>query len=1167
MASSFPTAKVSDMVRVFKGEGDVTAWMQKVELVARLTKVKDLASFIPLYLEGSALAVYLELSPTEQEDAEVIKRKLLDAFSDSRFVAYSKLKTARWTGEPVDVFANDIRRMARESGLTGSGLEEVVKLSFVTGFPEDISVELQQIQGIERMQVGEVMSRARVLAIRTGVTAPHGVAAASIKAKRDPIKCYRCNGPHFVRDCPKPIVCYRCNTEGHVASRCKSRQNETPDPNMCAGARTDKLHGVPVVACDVDGRSFKAMVDTGCTMSVVKSNVVTSWYGESRMVAVDGHSVRCRGVANVSLTVAGTQVKLVVTVVDQIVGGVDVILGMDVIQQLGGVLICGGRVQFGTVSCSVQCSAELPDVSMDHKPTDFIQDKDFEASFADNKWTVRYYWKEGAEPRLTNKIPLYDRGLTGAKKEAFDGEIQRWIDEGILVPWNEEVEGIIPLMGVEQVTKNKVRPVLDFRELNEFVECHTGGDVLDVCSERLREWRQVEGETEMVDLKSAYLQIHMDRKLWKHQLVQIGGKVYALTRLGFGLSSAPKIMSMILKLVLSHRPEVKAATSSYIDDIMVDVSKISTRDVVAHLKDYGLETKSPEKLDEGAVLGLRLNMNQYGNLEFSRANEVPLFEELSPKLTRREVFSVCGKLVGHYPVAGWLRVACSFVKRQTEGSRWDDFAGERACVLLRDMLERVHSEDPVKGQWKVPKETKGVVWCDASDLALGAMVEIGGGVVEDAAWLRKKDDFKHINVAELESALKGVNLGLQWGLKEIKLMTDSVTVCEWIKTTLSEERKIKTKGAAEVLIKRRLGVLKSLVEELDLVIEVICVASASNKADKLTRVKREWLHAKDIPVSVCAVSLVDVKTLHEQHHFGVERTWYLARQVDPSVTKETVKRVVRECERCQSIDPASVHHETGELGVDTNWKRLAIDVSHYRGLPYLTMVDCGPGRFAIWRELRNETAHSICKEIEQVFRERGAVDELLMDNATAFRSVEMGDLLRRWKTMPFYRAAYRASGNGIVERNHRTIKTIAERGQVSPTEAVFWYNMAPRNGQKDLTIPHRSVFSYCWRHPEVEPVSDDGSVHPVVNVGDEVWVKPPSSRCTSHWSKGIVSGVNSNNNIEVDGMPRHVLDLRPVVNPEMEEEVQEYEVPTNAPVRRYPERQRRVPAWVQDYVM
>ena len=38
-----------------------------------------------------------------------------------------------------------------------------------------------------------------------------------------------------------------------------------------------------------------------------------------------------------------------------------------------------------------------------------------------------------------------------------------------------------------------MRPVLDFRELNESVECRTGEYVADVCSDVLREWGQADG--------------------------------------------------------------------------------------------------------------------------------------------------------------------------------------------------------------------------------------------------------------------------------------------------------------------------------------------------------------------------------------------------------------------------------------------------------------------------------------------------------------------------------------------------------------------------------------------------------------------------------------------------------------------------------------------------
>ena len=57
-----------DMIRSFSGEGDVVAWFKKIQLVARLQKITDLASFLPLYLEGEAHALYLEMDSADQLD-------------------------------------------------------------------------------------------------------------------------------------------------------------------------------------------------------------------------------------------------------------------------------------------------------------------------------------------------------------------------------------------------------------------------------------------------------------------------------------------------------------------------------------------------------------------------------------------------------------------------------------------------------------------------------------------------------------------------------------------------------------------------------------------------------------------------------------------------------------------------------------------------------------------------------------------------------------------------------------------------------------------------------------------------------------------------------------------------------------------------------------------
>jgi len=304
------------------------------------------------------------------------------------------------------------------------------------------------------------------------------------------------------------------------------------------------------------------------------------------------------------------------------------------------------------------------------------------------------------------------------------------------------------------------------------------------------------------------------------------------------------------------------------------------------------------------------------------------------------------------------------------------------------------------------------------------------------------------------------------------------------------------------------------------------------------------------------------------HHMGVDKTLYLARKVSHEVPRGIVQQVVRRCVRCQSIDPSPRVHEPGELQVKENWKRLAVDVTHYRGVEYLTMVDCGPGRFALWRSMKSETAEEIAGVLNGVFLEHGPVEEVLSDNGTAFRSETLRRTMAWWNVRQYFRAAYRPSGNGIVERNHRTVKAVAERGEISPEEAVFWYNMSPRSGQTKETVPQESVFCYTWRHPRVVPVEREGGTSGSIQVGDEVWVKPPNVRCTTQWGRGTVTATQSRNNVSVDGVPRHVLDVRPVEGLSSEdEEVDDGQQDNGAQGSLQPraQRSRRPPQWLQDY--
>ena len=41
--------------------------------------------------------------------------------------------------------------------------------------------------------------------------------------------------------------------------------------------------------------------------------------------------------------------------------------------------------------------------------------------------------------------------------------------------------------------------------------------------------------------------------------------------------------------------------------------------------------------------------------------------EIKEGKSKREIFLVCGKLVEHYSIAGWLRTVYSYIKRKASG--------------------------------------------------------------------------------------------------------------------------------------------------------------------------------------------------------------------------------------------------------------------------------------------------------------------------------------------------------------------------------------------------------------------------------------------------------------------------------------------------------------------
>ena len=99
------TVKLQDIIRSFNGEGDVVEWLKKIKLVCKMQKIENIASLIPLFLQGSAFSVYEQMDEQDKENEDKIEEALLNAFSIDQFSAYEMFTRRRWKdSESVDVF-------------------------------------------------------------------------------------------------------------------------------------------------------------------------------------------------------------------------------------------------------------------------------------------------------------------------------------------------------------------------------------------------------------------------------------------------------------------------------------------------------------------------------------------------------------------------------------------------------------------------------------------------------------------------------------------------------------------------------------------------------------------------------------------------------------------------------------------------------------------------------------------------------------------------------------------------------------------------------------------------------------------------------------------------------------------------------------------------------
>ena len=226
-----------------------------------------------------------------------------------------------------------------------------------------------------------------------------------------------------------------------------------------------------------------------------------------------------------------------------------------------------------------------------------------------------------------------------------------------------------------------------------------------------------------------------------------------------------------------------------------------------------------------------------------------------------------------------------------------------------------------------------------------------------------------------------------------------------------------------------------------------------------------------------------------------------------------------------SIDPHPVKYKAGALSVNKVWYRIAIDIVHVRSQSFLSIVDCGPGRFAIWKMLNIESSTEIVNSLATVLFERGFVAEILSDNAKVFKSEVMVAFCRKWNMRQLFSCKYEPSGNGIVERCHKTIKRMVARTNGSVMEMLFWYNVTPHYKQNPLSVPFSHIYNYSVNLTGYDAHNRTLGVCPFF-CHQHVFVKSKNTSCMQKWSPGTITKIISPWNVEVDGVSVHVRNVR-----------------------------------------
>ena len=102
-------------------------------------------------------------------------------------------------------------------------------------------------------------------------------------------KCFRCQGPHLMRDCKEPrsdLTYFQCDQVGHISRHYSPHSNSQP-------FNSEKVPEslLTQIVVTINGKRAKTLVDTGCTSMLVMTGVADFSSRANNIRAVDSKAL------------------------------------------------------------------------------------------------------------------------------------------------------------------------------------------------------------------------------------------------------------------------------------------------------------------------------------------------------------------------------------------------------------------------------------------------------------------------------------------------------------------------------------------------------------------------------------------------------------------------------------------------------------------------------------------------------------------------------------------------------------------------------------------------------------------------------------------------------------------------------------------------------------